>query len=169
MNPYSYVHNPLGYVDPLGLATCPQGTKNLDHLGDGRPVSGHAGFLNSPRLSRSELGKIRQEMADIGVKFVKNADKHLPPGVRGGFDFSSGTLYLRKGATRYEAFHEMTHAKQFAELGQKAYISLGTYARESHVFNQVFKNRSMFTSSEVKHAIGYMRSLKERFLLGRIN
>ncbi|WP_431222841.1 HNH endonuclease [Serratia sp. L9] len=23
MNPYSYVHNPLMWVDPLGLATCP--------------------------------------------------------------------------------------------------------------------------------------------------
>ncbi|CNF29163.1 YD repeat-containing protein [Yersinia nurmii] len=23
-NPYSYVHNPLGWIDPLGLAACPQ-------------------------------------------------------------------------------------------------------------------------------------------------
>ncbi|NHB98258.1 hypothetical protein C5470_18585, partial [Photorhabdus stackebrandtii] len=23
LNPYSYVHNPTGWVDPLGLATCP--------------------------------------------------------------------------------------------------------------------------------------------------
>ncbi|MBC8955025.1 RHS family protein [Xenorhabdus sp. PB62.4] len=171
LNPYGYVHNPSNWVDPYGLTGCPNVSSKgkLDHLGDGRPVSGHTGFLNSPRLSRSQLTQMRDEMAKLGIKFVKNADKHLPKGVRGGFDYGSGTLYLRKGATLYEAFHEMAHARQFAAIGQQAYKALGTYAREAHVFNQIFKNRSMFSSAEVKHAIGYMRSLKDRYLRGIIN
>ncbi|UDN38148.1 hypothetical protein LG402_15630 [Proteus sp. NMG38-2] len=138
-------------------------------MGDGRPVSGHTGYLNSPRLSRRELTDIRNELSELGIKFVKNADRLLPPHTRGGFDYTSGTVYLKRGATRYEAFHEMTHAKQYAAIGKEAYIALGTYARESHVFNTIIGNRTIFSSAELKHAVGYMRELKRRYLRGAIN
>ncbi|WP_449585515.1 DNA/RNA non-specific endonuclease [Photorhabdus temperata] len=41
-NPYSYVHNPANWIDPLGLAGCPNSIKygELDHLR--RPTGVHA-------------------------------------------------------------------------------------------------------------------------------
>ncbi|MGV7963483.1 RHS repeat-associated core domain-containing protein [Photorhabdus tasmaniensis] len=42
LNPYSYVHNPANWIDPLGLTGCPNSIKygELDHLG--RPTGVHA-------------------------------------------------------------------------------------------------------------------------------
>ncbi len=144
----------------------------LDFVEDSRPVSGKTGFLNSPRLNRRELSQFGDELNNIGINFEKNADRHLNKfgqTVRGGFDWEAETVFLRRGATKYEAFHEFTHAKQFSDIGKDAYINLGRYARESHVFNQVFKNRHQFSYEERIHAVNYMKDLKQLYQRGRID
>ncbi len=139
-----------------------------------RRVSGQTGFKDSARLNRSELTKLKLKAKELGVTFVKNADDYmhkigLGDNVRGAFDFETGAIYLRKGATAYEAFHEMAHAQQWASIGREAYIGLGKYARESHVFQEIWKNRSQFSKAELQHAIDYMRDIRELFQLGRID
>jgi RHS repeat-associated protein len=150
----------------------------VDFIGDGRPVSGHTGFLNSPRMSRSEIQSYRSEMNNIGidVTIFRNTDKTLPrtsvripPDARGAFNTGTETIYLRKGATAYEAFHEGSHARQYAEIGKDAYHGLGRYARESYVFNQIYKNRNQFSSEELKHAVNYIRDLRILYRSGRID
>ena len=74
-----------------------------------------------------------------------------------------GTLYLRQGVTDYEAFHEVTHARQWAALGKDKYLAQGKYAREKHVFDEIMKNESRFTKDEIKHAKDYIADLKAKF------
>lgn len=136
-----------------------------------RPVSGHTGFKESARLNRREILELRDDLATIGVKLERNADRILDrigQNVRGGFDYESGTVYLRRGATSYEAFHEATHARQWANLGRANYVALGQFARERHVFQQVFANRPQFSRSELAHAVSYMRDIRSKFNAGLI-
>jgi hypothetical protein len=161
-----------GYHDSVftdsDLKVTPNGSQ-IDAIGDGRPVSGYTGFLQSPRLNRSELQAYKVEMESIGINFVKNGGEYLPPNVRGGFNWGNQTVYLRKGATDYEAYHEVTHAKQFSEIGRESYEGLGRYSRESHVFNDIYKNRHRFSYEERTHAVDYMRDLRERYQHGLID
>ncbi|TNP59368.1 hypothetical protein FIB30_23575, partial [Escherichia coli] len=41
--------------DPLGLAASSKISSLMDYIGDGRRVSGHTGFLDGVRLSRSQI------------------------------------------------------------------------------------------------------------------
>jgi len=150
----------------------------VDFMADARPVSGSTGYLNSARLSRSELRAFAGEMNDIGVNFViiKNGEKFvpatnvpLPRSVRGAFSPDTETVYLRKGATDFEAFHEGAHAKQYADLGYDAYKAQGRYARESHVFNEIYTNRHRFSYTERMDALRYIRDLRNDFRMGVIN
>ncbi|MFG1175846.1 RHS repeat domain-containing protein [Erwiniaceae bacterium CAU 1747] len=48
MNPYSYVHNPLGWIDPLGLSTCPNLGKADDAI-----LGPHGTLKNDTRPGQS--------------------------------------------------------------------------------------------------------------------
>ena len=135
---------------------------------DARPVSGQTGLFGSARLTRRELSLFKSEMAGLDVGFTKNADRYLNnlgrqtgKHIQAGFDGNTGTVFLRKGATNFEAFHEMSHARQWAQLGTEAYKGIGKYARETHVFNQIWKNRTQFSKPELSEAINYMRRLRQ--------
>jgi hypothetical protein len=136
-----------------------------------RPVSGQTGWLNSRRLTRRELSAFKEEARAIGVGFQKNADSvllRIDPLARGGFSYATGTVYLRKGATVYEAFHEMTHARQWAEIGKSAYIAQGRYAREQHVLRTIMANENLFSRAEIEHAIWYIKDLRKQYRQGII-
>lgn len=98
-------------------------------------------------------------MADIGVTLIRAADAQLDKvgqswsaTIRASFNWETGELFLRRGATRFELFHEMAHAKQWAEIEKTAYKELGKFARERHVFNEIRKHRSLFTALELSEA-----------------
>ncbi|HAL8253375.1 TPA: type IV secretion protein Rhs, partial [Escherichia coli] len=133
---YRYVPNPCGWVDPLGLAASSKISSLMDYIGDGRRVSGHTGFLDGVRLSRSQINNIAKEMEKLGIKVIRKADKYLPPNARAAFDYGLRNIYLRKNATLYEVYHEVIHAKQFAKIGREAYEALGRLSREEHVLNE---------------------------------
>ena len=111
---YRYVPNPCGWVDPLGLAASSKISSLMDYIGDGRRVSGHTGFLDGVRLSRSQINNIAKEMEKLGIKVIRKADKYLPPNARAAFDYGLRNIYLRKNATLYEVYHEVIHAKEGA-------------------------------------------------------
>jgi RHS repeat-associated protein len=71
-NPYTYVHNPTTWVDPLGLAGssgCPSATyaKNSAHH-----VYSHGHAANSPRIP----GKSRFRVSEGGQKFTDEVLSH---------------------------------------------------------------------------------------------
>ncbi|EHP1471643.1 RHS repeat protein, partial [Escherichia coli] len=163
---YRYVPNPCGWVDPLGLAASSKISSLMDYIGDGRRVSGHTGFLDGVRLSRSQINNIAKEMEKLGIKVIRKADKYLPPNARAAFDYGLRNIYLRKNATLYEVYHEVIHAKQFAKIGREAYEALGRLSREEHVLNEIFKSKNLFNEAEIAHAIKYVEGLREKFMMG---
>lgn len=166
---YRYVPNPCGWVDPLGLAASSKISSLMDYIGDGRRVSGHTGFLDGVRLSRSQINNIAKEMEKLGIKVIRKADKYLPPNARAAFDYGLRNIYLRKNATSYEVYHEVIHAKQFAKIGREAYEALGRLSREEHVLNEILKSKNLFYEAEIAHAIKYVEGLREKFMMGLIN
>ncbi|HDP6774845.1 RHS repeat protein [Escherichia coli] len=166
---YRYVPNPCGWVDPLGLAASSKISSLMDYIGDGRRVSGHTGFLDGVRLSRSQINNIAKEMEKLGIKVIRKADKYLPPNARAAFDYGLRNIYLRKNATLYEVYHEVIHAKQFAKIGREAYEALGRLSREEHVLNEILKSKNLFNEVEIAHAIKYVEGLREKFMMGLIN
>ena len=166
---YRYVPNPCGWVDPLGLAASSKISSLMDYIGDGRRVSGHTGFLDGVRLSRSQINNIAKEMEKLGIKVIRKADKYLPPNARAAFDYGLRNIYLRKNATLYEVYHEVIHAKQFAKIGREAYEALGRLSREEHVLNEILKSKNLFNEAGIAHAIKYVEGLREKFMMGLIN
>lgn len=166
---YRYVPNPCGWVDPLGLAASSKISSLMDYIGDGRRVSGHTGFLDGVRLSRSQINNIAKEMEKLGIKVIRKADKYLPPNARAAFDYGLRNIYLRKNATLYEVYHEVIHAKQFAKIEREAYEALGRLSREEHVLNEILKSKNLFNEAEIAHAIKYVEGLREKFMMGLIN
>lgn len=166
---YRYVPNPCGWVDPLGLAASSKISSLMDYIGDGRRVSGHTGFLDGVRLSRSQINNIAKEMEKLGIKVIRKADKYLPPNARAAFDYGLRNIYLRKNATLYEVYHEVIHANQFAKIGREAYEALGRLSREEHVLNEILKSKNLFNEAEIAHAIKYVEGLREKFMMGLIN
>lgn len=166
---YRYVPNPCGWVDPLGLAASSKISSLMDYIGDGRRVSGHTGFLDGVRLSRSQINNIAKEMEKLGIKVIRKADKYLPPNARAAFDYGLRNIYLRKNATLYEVYHEVIHAKQFAKIGREAYEALGRLSREERVLNEILKSKNLFNEAEIAHAIKYVEGLREKFMMGLIN
>jgi hypothetical protein len=151
-------------------------SKNVDFAEgswDGKRRAG-VGNLEGRRLSRRELNSLEHELNENGLNLNRKADKVIrqqggTEKARAAFDYESGTVLLRNGATHFEAFHEMTHARQFIEIGQEAYVNLGRFEREAHVFNTVWKNRKLFNKSEVEASIEYIRYLRTMKRLGRID
>ncbi len=166
---YRYVPNPCGWVDPLGLAASSKISSLMDYIGDGRRVSGHTGFLDGVRLSRSQINNIAKEMEKLGIKVIRKADKYLPPNARAAFDYGLRNIYLRKNATLYEVYHEVIHAKQFAKIGREAYEALGRLSREEHVLNEILKSKNLFNEAKIAHAIKYVEGLREKFMMGLTN
>lgn len=163
---YAWVREQGNRVDIISLGA----TLNFAFDGESdTAVSGHTGFLDGVRLSRSQINNIAKEMEKLGIKVIRKADKYLPPNARAAFDYGLRNIYLRKNATLYEAYHEVIHAKQFAKIGREAYEALGRLSREEHVLNEILKSKNLFNEAEIAHAIKYVEGLREKFMMGLTN
>ncbi len=163
---YAWVREQGNRVDIISLGA----TLNFAFDGESdTAVSGHTGFLDGVRLSRSQINNIAKEMEKLGIKVIRKADKYLPPNARAAFDYGLRNIYLRKNATLYEVYHEVIHAKQFAKIGREAYEALGRLSREEHVLNEILKSKNLFNEAEIAHAIKYVEGLREKFMMGLTN
>lgn len=151
-----------------GAPIAPEANKgpiDADAMGnpwEGKPQSGKTGFLESERMSRSELQEYKQGLNDQGVDFQIDKKGVLPDNARAGFDPNNGKVYLRKGATNYEAFHEAQHAKQWGELGKDAYLKQSRAERGQYVYDQIMKNKGQFSDAELKHARDYINDVRSK-------
>lgn len=142
----------------------------LDNLAkwDDLPISGK-GFLGGKTLRRKEIkfwideinriskGKSRLIVLRKGDPILNNR--------KAGFDPYNGNIYVEKGLTEYEIFHEFKHLEEFMKLGKDDYIkgmkrfggsptenALRTYKREKYVFDEIIKNKNRFNPEQLKHA-----------------
>jgi Metallopeptidase toxin 4/MafB19-like deaminase len=136
-----------------------------DHMGsspwEGKPQRGSTGFKESPRMSRSEVQAYKKAMNEQGINVEVDKAGRLPENTRAAFDNQTGTVYLRKGATQYEAFHEQQHAQQWKEMGKEAYNKQSRVQKEQHVYDQVMKNKDKFSQAELDHARDYMNDVRK--------
>lgn len=139
--------------------------RGFDPMGEGKwegkPQSGKTGFLESPRMSRAELAAYKKGLQSKGIETIIDKKGVLPEDVRAGFDPSTGKVYLRKGATHYEAFHERAHAEQWAEMGKEKYNKQTRLQREQHVYDEIMKNKEKFSEAELDHAKRYINRLRK--------
>jgi Metallopeptidase toxin 4 len=142
----------------------------IDYLSkwDELPISGK-GFLGGKVLRRADIKLWIQKVNKISngkSKIILLPKNHkLLKGNRAGFNPFNGDIYVQKGMTEYEIFHEYHHLEEYIKLGQKEYIkgmaaiggslyddAIRTYKREKNVYEQILKNKNRFSDTEFKHA-----------------
>ncbi|MNL45187.1 hypothetical protein D3C87_1678140 [compost metagenome] len=142
---------------------------------DGKDVS-RRGYLGARKLSKKELnvyirkinemsnGKSEVVILPVGDKFLK--------GNKAAFHPFSGTLYVQKGVTEFEIFHEFKHFEEFKKIGRDEYLkgavdisgdyvldAIRTYKREKYVFDEIMKNKSKFNNAQIARAQEYMEEV----------
>jgi hypothetical protein len=148
----------------------PDAVDNMDgNPWQGKPQRGKTGFLESSRMKRSEMQAYKESLKQQGIDVVTDKNGALGDQQRAGFDYNTGKVYLRKGATKYEAFHEAQHAKQWKELGVDAYKQQSRVQREQYVYDQIMKNKDQFSPAELDHAKRYIDRLRNENGLGPVD
>jgi hypothetical protein len=130
-------------------------------------------FLGGKRASASELDLLSQELQKAGIKVQLNADaaiKKLDP-IKGyaAFDYEKKILLLPSGVTQYGVFHERAHVRHFLEVGPEAYKAVGKFAREMRVYEDILKNKHLFSQQELNHAASYIEGLRDLKAYGKID
>ncbi|MGJ8678518.1 MAG: RHS repeat-associated core domain-containing protein [Akkermansiaceae bacterium] len=125
----------------------------------------NTGSLGGRFATTRQINAAQSELSGLGIGFNRKFK-----GNGGSFNFGTNpTVSVPKRPTQIQLFHEVTHARQFSFLGRGAYTGLGKYARETHVFRQIWKNRRNFNRAEVRDAAGYLRALRYKFRVGAID
>lgn len=88
------------------------------------------------------------------------------------FNAADGKLYVQKGVTDYELFHEFKHFEEFKKIGKDEYLKgckglggdptevlIRKYKREKHVFDEIMKNKNRFNKQELEHANWYINDI----------
>ena len=77
-----------------------------------------------------------------------------------GFDYSTGTIYIRKKLGVVDLYHEGYHAEQYLNVGKENYINLGSLNREEYVYQRIMENSNLFNAVELNAATNYINSLR---------
>lgn len=72
----------------------------------------------------------------------------------------TGQIYLRRQPTLLSALNESYHAQQWRELGKENYLKQSTLEREEYVYNEIMKNRDMFSKEEILFSQRYIFKLR---------
>lgn len=88
------------------------------------------------------------------------------------FNAANGKLYVQKGVTDYELFHEFKHFEEFKKIGKDEYMKgikglggdptaalIRKYKREKYVFDEIMKNKTRFNEKEIEHANWYINDV----------
>lgn len=93
---------------------------------------------------------------------LKVGDEFLPPGKLGGFSAESGEFILRSNPAQYEVWHEMSHFRQYQQLGQDAYMAQTRVQKEQFVFDLLENSPKRWNAlnfEQQQHAIRYIDSI----------
>ena len=142
----------------------------LDYLGkwDNLPVRGK-GYLGGKTLRRKEIKFWIDEINKISngkskLIVLRKGDPILS-GHKAGFNPYNGNIYVEKGLTEYEIFHEFKHLEEYVKIGKDEYIKgmlrisgdleldlIRSYKREMYVYQQVLKESYKFNKEQLIHA-----------------
>jgi hypothetical protein len=146
---------------------------------NGNPQKFKKGYLSAKKLSRKEIKEYIKKINVISEgesKLIILPEGHkLLDGNKAGFNPFNGNLYVQKGMTDYEVFHEFKHFEEYRILGKDEYIKgmkavngdlelnlIRTYKREKYVFDEIMKNKGRFSEIQLKDAQDYMNRVIKR-------
>jgi hypothetical protein len=121
------------------------------------------GRLGGELYDTNKLSQLNGYLNRRGVE-LRVGDDYLPLGKGGGFDAEQGILYLRDNPTNYEVWHELSHFRQYQNIGKDAYLNLprGEFnAPEQFVFDMLENSPKRWNAlnfEERQHAIWYIYS-----------
>ncbi len=146
-------------VRKVGSAVVPNKVDNVtDFVGD-------VGRLDGTLYSPKKLGQLESYLGKRGVE-LRVGDKFVPPGKAGGFDSQNGVLFLRDNPTNYEVWHELSHFRQYQQIGRDAYLKLPRTtdfnAPEQFVFDMLENSPKRWNAlnfDEQQHAIRYIENV----------
>jgi len=102
------------------------------------------------------LGGIRFDNVNDLFYYLRNE------GFAGLFDHQNKQIILRANASEYLLFHEMAHLKHFEEIGD-AYLPLKPWQRETYVFEEIWKQKHLWTKKEAQHALDYVNQVRSEY------
>ena len=160
----------------------------FDYLSEwnGNPQKFKKGYLGAKKLSRREIAEYIKKINVISEgesKLIILPEGHkLLNGNKAGFNPFNGNLYVQKGLTDYEVFHEFKHLEEYRILGKDEYLKgmkavsgdleldlIRTYKREKYVFDEIMKNKSKFSQAQLKDAQNYMNTVIQNFIRSGID
>ena len=84
-------------------------------------------------------------------------------GYVGGFSAKTKEFFLLKDTTEIVVFHEQCHVLQWVELGEEVYKSLTILEKETYVWEQIYKNKFLWTEKELKESLRYINEKRIEF------
>jgi len=117
---------------------------------------------NGERIaSKSYVRKYKSDMISKGIPVIVDKKwKILPNSVAAGFDFSNGTIVIRKDPTLISLDHEGYHAEQYLKLGQEEYILQGKITREGYVYDRIMENENLYNVAEITQSTNYIQDVR---------
>lgn len=148
---------------------------NLAKWDELTPVS-RKGYLAGKTLRRSEIKFWINEITKISKgnsKLIILPKGH--PKLQGniaGFNPFDGNIYVQKGLTEYEVFHEFKHLEEYMVLGKEEYLKgskrlggspeeqlIRTYKREKYVYDEIIKVKHKWNLSQLEDAEEYIKKI----------
>jgi RHS repeat-associated protein len=117
-----------------------------------------AGRLGGQVYDPAKLCQLEGYLARRNIT-LQVGDEFLPSGYAGGFDAVTGRLALRSNPTEYEVWHEVSHYRQYQQLGFDAYTAQSRVQKEQFVFDMLensSKRWGALTFEQQQHAINYI-------------
>ena len=130
---------------------------------------GGKGFLGGKKLGRKEIRQWIKRIEEISngkaiLRIVDETSSTLKGG-QAGFDPFKIEIFVKKGVTEYELFHEFKNLEEFMKIGKDEYIKgwkfiggtpeqhlIRQYKREIYVYNEILKESKKFNKEQLKHA-----------------
>ena len=122
-------------------------------------------FDNGERIATTrQIRNYKKQMQSMGINVVVDKKGKVLTGDKAaGFDYATGTIYIKKKSGVIDLYHEGFHAEQYLNIGKENYVSLGTLAREEYVYSRIMDNSSLFNEAELQGATNYITRLRRRY------
>ena len=149
---------------------------------DSTRVSKRGSFLGQ-RIGKKEMANIQDYLSkthNIEVRIIEREGAHtfsdgLTVGDKAEAVFAINpktkqpVMVLREGATFLSLFHEYKHFEHFKKLGLEKYQALGggkgtlgDWGKEQYVFDEIIKNKHLFTKGELQESLRYINVVRTR-------
>ncbi|MEL1245117.1 zincin-like metallopeptidase toxin domain-containing protein [Flavobacterium sp. DGU11] len=115
-------------------------------------------------IKKNPYAKQFKKITIGGIEFENARDLFIYMDAEGGlgcFNAETRQMFLRKDATDLMAFHEKTHVMHWAELKEE-YYTLAPWEKETHVWNEIWKQKNRWSVEELKKSLKYVNGYREK-------